>query len=103
MKTRMSNGTWDMDCNYQCVRESSPETLASMAVQPSLTLRETKIDRKKDGLENVSPFKHGVILGSYVRFQGCSNWKTPTSLLLSDYQSWRRTVLHIYKVGPYQL
>ena len=22
---------------------------------------------------------------------------------LSDYQSWRRTVLHIYKVGPYQL
>ena len=25
---------------------------------------------KKDELENVSPFKYGVILGSYVKFQG---------------------------------
>ena len=27
-----------------------------------------------DGLENVSPFNHGVILGSYARFQGCINF-----------------------------
>ena len=37
----------------------------------SFTPLKTTIDTKHDGLENVSPFKHGVILGSYVRFQGC--------------------------------
>ena len=30
----------------------------------------TNIDTKNDGLADVSPFKHGVILGSYVSFQG---------------------------------
>ena len=30
----------------------------------------TNIDTKNDGLEDVSPLKHGVILGSYVSFQG---------------------------------
>ena len=31
-----------------------------------------RVDTKNDALENISPFKHGVILGIYVCFQGCT-------------------------------
>ena len=32
----------------------------------------TNMDTQNDGLEKVTPFKHGVIFGIYVRFLGCT-------------------------------
>ena len=37
---------------------------------PQVTPPKSNIDTQKDGFLDVSPFKHGVILGIYVRFQG---------------------------------
>ena len=63
-------------------------------VEKRVTLLKTNIDTKHDGSENVSPFKHGVILGSYARFQGCINFanffQSERSLKSN---AWRRAVI----------
>ena len=53
-----------------------PYMAASLYYTPTSPPKNTP-PKSNDGLENVSPFKHAVILGIYVRFQGAKHARLP--------------------------
>ena len=81
--TAIASAPGNSSINYCTCHERA--TLGNKTFTPS----KFNIDTKNDGLENVSPFKHGVILGIYVSFQGCiashyAGWLPPPEYQQDD-------------------